>query len=67
MNNIKFTEHLNTELLTLGAENSENDKSITDFKEIYLSTDESKRIFQIWYSKFWVFSFTLSSFAPFLK
>ena len=52
MNNLKGTEHFNTALPTVvGADNSKDGNSISDFEEIFLSTHESVRIFQIWYSK----------------
>ena len=35
----------------IGADYSVDEASITDFKEIFLSTPESDKLFQIWFSK----------------
>ena len=52
MSNLKGTENLLRELPTvIGADYSESDASISDFKQIFLSTSESNKIFQIWFSK----------------
>ena len=52
MNNLKGTENLQRVLPTvIGADYSEDEASISDFKQIFLSTPESNKIFQIWFSK----------------
>ena len=52
MNDIKVTENSHRVLPTVkGADYSEDEASISDFKGIFLSTPESIKIFQIWYSK----------------
>ena len=52
MNNLKGTENSHGVLPNvIGADYSEDGAGISDFKGIFLSTPESIKIFQIWYSK----------------
>ena len=52
MNNLKGTENSHGVLPTLvDADHSEKKASISDFRELFLSTPESVKIFQRWYSK----------------
>ena len=52
MNNFKGTENYNGVLPTfVDADYSEEKASISDFRELFLSTPESIKIFQRWYSK----------------
>ena len=52
MSNLTGAKNSHRELPTvIGADYSEDEGSITDFKEIFLSTPESAKFFQIWFSK----------------
>ena len=52
MNNLKGTENSHGVLPNIvGTDYSEDDASISDFSELFLSTPESNKIFQSWYSK----------------
>ena len=52
MNNLKGTENSHGVLPTVvDADYSEDATNISDFKELFLSTPESIKIFQRWYSK----------------
>lgn len=52
MNNLKGAENSHRVLRTFsGTDYSKDEAIISDFREIFLSTPESVRIFQIWYSK----------------
>ena len=52
MNNLKGAENSQRVLPTIiGVDYSEDDASISDFREIFLSTQQSQKLFQIWFSK----------------
>ena len=52
MNNLKGAENSHRVLPTvIGADYSENESSISDFIEIFLSTPQSLKLFQIWFTK----------------
>ena len=52
MNNLKGIENSFKVLPTIvDADYSEDKASISDFSELFLSTPESIKIFQLWYSK----------------
>ena len=51
MDNLKGTENLQRELpIVIGGDYSADETNISDFKQIFLSTPESNKIFQIWFS-----------------
>ena len=52
MNNIKGTENSQIVLPTvIGSDYSEDESSVAEFRQIFLSTPESINIFDIWYLK----------------
>ena len=52
MNNLKETENSHRVLpAVMGDDCSEDEVSISEFKEIFLSTQQSQKLFQIWFSK----------------
>ena len=52
MNNLKGTENSDRVLPTDISDNySEDEASISDFRKIFLSTPQSLKLFQIWFSK----------------
>ena len=52
MNNLKGTENSHIVLPTvIGANYSEDEASISGFREIFLSTPQSIKLFQIWITK----------------
>ena len=52
MNNLKETENSHRVLpAVIGDDCSEDEVSISEFKEIFLSTQQSQKLFQIWFSK----------------
>ena len=52
MNDLKETENSHRILPNvIGSEYSDDESSISDFRKIFLSTPESIKIFQIWFSK----------------
>ena len=52
MNNLKGTENSQRVLPTvIGADYSEDEASISDFRKIFLSTPQSQKLFQIWSRK----------------
>ena len=52
MNNLKETESSHKVLQTvIGSDYSEDEDRIADFREIFLSTPQSLKLFQIWFSE----------------